>query len=142
MRAAGMQLDRLCLGKIVYPTNDWEDRNSLITALLPLRGVLHGRLPFAACSYGCAGCWPPTDPATPEQLWTACPVRPGCSLHPADAARVVLRSAKCRVTQAGACYRHRGEHHEKLLWAFHCDQVGEALAFMESSCWCRRGLLT
>lgn len=43
MCASGMRLDRLCLGKVVYPTNRVEDRNSLITTLLSPKGFLHSK---------------------------------------------------------------------------------------------------
>lgn len=46
-------------------------------------------LPFAPIT--ALGTGHPRDPATLEQLCMALPVRQGCSLHPADAARVVLR---------------------------------------------------
>lgn len=49
MCASGMRLDRLCLGKVVYPTNRVEDRNSLITTLLSPKGFLHNKSSCVPC---------------------------------------------------------------------------------------------
>lgn len=76
MCASGMQLDGLCLGKVVYPTNREEDRNSLITTLLPPRGFLCSkspRCPLQPAPAAQPGAGHPRDQATPEQLRTACP---------------------------------------------------------------------
>lgn len=68
MCSSGMWLDRLCLGKVVYPTNSVEDRNSLITT-----GFLHSKspcCPLQQAPEAALGTGHPWDAATSEQIYS------------------------------------------------------------------------
>lgn len=80
MCASGMRLDKLCLGKVVYPTNRVEDRNSLITTILSLQGFLCSKspcCPLQPVPVTALGTGHPWDTATPEQLYTELPCQAG-----------------------------------------------------------------